>query len=67
MLSARIENPLCRIYGIVQGSAERDSVNGEEVVTATAKLSSGEKIPPYTTWIFLDKYDSFILIMFPAF
>lgn len=64
MLSARIENPLCKVSGIVQGSADRDCVDGEEVVSSiTAKLPYVENIPPYTTWIFLDKYDNVIFLL----
>lgn len=63
MLSARIENPLCKVPGIVQGSADRDCIDGEEVVSSTtAKLPYVENIPPYTTWIFLDKYDNVIFL-----
>ncbi|KAE8723216.1 putative GRAS family transcription factor [Hibiscus syriacus] len=44
MLSARIQIPLCKL------------ANGHEVVSSTSvKLPYVEKLPPYTTWIFLDK------------
>ncbi|XP_059311800.1 histone-lysine N-methyltransferase EZA1 isoform X2 [Lycium ferocissimum] len=56
MLSLRISNPLCEVGGFLQGSGDRDYANGEEVVSSTtAKLPLIENIPPYTTWIFLDK------------
>nr|XP_027118503.1 histone-lysine N-methyltransferase EZA1-like isoform X1 [Coffea arabica] len=55
MLLARIENPLCKFNGLAQGW-ERDSFNAEEALSSTtAKLPLMENIPPYTTWIFLDK------------
>nr|BAC84952.1 PHCLF3 [Petunia x hybrida] len=56
MLSLRVANPLCKVGGLLQGSGDRDYANGEEVVSSTtAKLPVIEKIPPYTTWIFLDR------------
>ncbi|XP_022757869.1 histone-lysine N-methyltransferase EZA1-like isoform X2 [Durio zibethinus] len=56
MLSSRIEIPLCKYTGFSQVSGDRDYANGHEVVSPTsAKLPYIEKLPPYTTWIFLDK------------
>ncbi|XP_031100581.1 histone-lysine N-methyltransferase EZA1 [Ipomoea triloba] len=56
MLSSRIENPLCKVSGLIQESGERDCASGQEVVTVTtAKLPFVDKLPPYTTWIFLDR------------
>lgn len=59
LLSSRIEIPLSKYSGFAQGSSgDRDYVNGHEVVCSTSiKLPYIEKIPPYTTWIFLDRYD----------
>ncbi|KAI3449392.1 hypothetical protein Pfo_006057 [Paulownia fortunei] len=55
-LSLRMNYPLCKVSGLAQGSADRDDVNSEEVVfSTTAKLPLIERIPPYTTWIFLDR------------
>lgn len=57
MLSTRMESPLCKVNGLAQGSGLRDLVNGEEAVSSTtAKLPLVEKIPPYTTWMFLDRF-----------
>nr|GMD13793.1 histone-lysine N-methyltransferase EZA1 isoform X1 [Ipomoea batatas] len=57
MLSSRIENPLCKVSGLIQESGERDCASGQEVVSVTtAKLPFVDKLPPYTTWIFLDRY-----------
>ncbi|KDO86985.1 hypothetical protein CISIN_1g002895mg [Citrus sinensis] len=48
--------PLCKYSGFPQGLGDRDYVNSHEVVLSTSsKLSHVQKIPPYTTWIFLDK------------
>ncbi|KAJ6400959.1 hypothetical protein OIU84_016392 [Salix udensis] len=56
MISVRIGAPLCKYSGFAQGSGDKDLINGHEVVVATStKLPFVEKIPPYTTWIFLDK------------
>lgn len=53
MLFLRTEKPLCKINGFSRGS---DNSNIQEVVCSTsAKLPSMENIPPYTTWIFLDR------------
>ncbi|XP_011082416.1 histone-lysine N-methyltransferase EZA1 isoform X1 [Sesamum indicum] len=55
-LSLRMDNPLCKVGGLTQGSVDRDNVDNEEVVfSTTAKLPLIEKLPPYTTWIFLDR------------
>ncbi|KAL0457574.1 UNVERIFIED_CONTAM: Histone-lysine N-methyltransferase EZA1 [Sesamum latifolium] len=55
-LSFRMDNPLCKVSGLNQGSVDRDNVDNEEVVfSTTAKLPLIEKLPPYTTWIFLDR------------
>lgn len=63
MLSLRISSPLCKVGGLVQGSGERDYANGEEVVSSIiARLPFIQNIPPYTTWIFLDKYVIIIAI-----
>ncbi|OVA16776.1 SANT/Myb domain [Macleaya cordata] len=56
MLLFRIESPLCKLSGYAQGLGEKDNVNSQEVFPSTTiKLPFIEKIPPYTTWIFLDK------------
>ncbi|KAM7495796.1 hypothetical protein LguiA_020210 [Lonicera macranthoides] len=56
MLSSRIKNPLSQFSGLAQGLGDKDYVNSQEVVSLiSAKLPIIEKIPPYTTWIFLDR------------
>lgn len=58
ILSSRIENPLCKFGGFAQASGDKDYVNVQEVVySISAKLPYIENIPPYTTWIFLDRYE----------
>jgi histone-lysine N-methyltransferase EZH2 len=56
MLSARIENPLSKFKELFQGSGEKDYIISQEVASFTStKLPAVEKIPSYTTWIFLDR------------
>ncbi|KAL1543964.1 [histone H3]-lysine(4) N-trimethyltransferase [Salvia divinorum] len=56
LLSLRMNYPLCKVSGLVQESEDRDGDNSEEVVfSTTAKLPLVERIPSYTTWIFLDR------------
>ncbi|KAH6766456.1 SET domain-containing protein [Perilla frutescens var. hirtella] len=56
LLSLRMNYPLCKVSGLVQGFEGRDDDTSEEVVfSTTAKLPPIERIPPYTTWIFLDR------------
>ncbi|XP_031260080.1 histone-lysine N-methyltransferase EZA1-like [Pistacia vera] len=48
--------PLCKYSGFTQGLGDKEYANCHEVVFSTStKLPYMEKIPPYTTWIFLDK------------
>ncbi|XP_073022642.1 histone-lysine N-methyltransferase EZA1 isoform X1 [Primulina eburnea] len=62
-LSLRMVNPLCKVSGLAEGSADRDAINNSRENTssediafsATAKLPLVEKLLPYTTWIFLDR------------
>jgi hypothetical protein len=57
ILSSRIERPLCKFNGFAQGLGDKDYFNGHEVVLSTStKLPHVERLPPYTTWIFLDRY-----------
>ncbi|KAL2510482.1 Histone-lysine N-methyltransferase EZA1 [Abeliophyllum distichum] len=55
-LSLRMDNPLSKVSGFFHGYGDRDYVNTEEVVfSATAKLPLIQKIPRYTTWMFLHR------------
>ena len=54
----QIGNPLCTFSDFAQGSGDKDCVNIQEVVfSVSTNPPCIEKIPPYTTWIFLDWYD----------
>lgn len=61
--------PLCKVSGLIQGSSDRDDPDSEEVVfSTTAKLPSIDRIPPYTSWIFLDRYElSWMHLLFRVF
>lgn len=57
MLLSRMELPLCKLSGIAYGAGDKDYINNQEVVYSfSIKLPYIEKLPPYTTWIFLDRY-----------
>lgn len=65
-LSINVDNPLCKCVAFTQGSGEKDGTGSHEVVCFTnTKLPYIEKLPPYTTWIFLDRYDSVQVLLFP--
>lgn len=55
-LSSRMDCPLYKIRGLIEGSEGRDDDNGEEIVfSTTTKFPPIERIPSYTTWIFLHR------------
>ncbi|XP_076905477.1 histone-lysine N-methyltransferase EZA1-like isoform X1 [Bidens hawaiensis] len=53
MLSSRIKNPLCILTGPNQISGDDNNSSQEAAISVSAKLPAADKIPPYTTWIFL--------------
>ncbi|KAK1278495.1 Histone-lysine N-methyltransferase EZ2 [Acorus gramineus] len=71
MLCYRIKNPLCKTSEPNMGSADKENVSGQEEVFSSMmafrnscdgnifarpiKLPYVEKIPPYTTWMFLGR------------
>lgn len=55
---SRIRSPMCKYTGYVPVPGDKDGISGHEVMTPTStKLPLIDKIPPYTTWIFLDRYE----------
>lgn len=57
MFAWRIEHPLCKLSGLARGYGDKDHVNFHEVSSLpSSKLPQTDKLPPYTTWIFLDRY-----------
>lgn len=56
MLTARMENPLHIYGGLAQGLGDKDVFNCHDAtISISSKLPLVEKIPSYTTWIFLDR------------
>ncbi|KAL5561018.1 hypothetical protein UlMin_030765 [Ulmus minor] len=56
LLSRRIEHPLYKVSGSAQGFGDRDHISSQDSTpSSSTKLPSVEKLPPYTTWIFLDR------------
>ncbi|XP_022155279.1 histone-lysine N-methyltransferase EZA1 isoform X2 [Momordica charantia] len=56
MLLSRMKLPLCKLSGIAHGAGDKDYINNQEVLySISIKLPYIEKLPPYTTWIFLDR------------
>lgn len=54
ILSSRIERPLSKFIGLPQGLGDKDYFGHEVVLSTSTKLPNVERLPPYTTWIFLD-------------
>ncbi|CAN8308734.1 unnamed protein product [Cochlearia groenlandica] len=55
MFSSRMEKPLCKLNGFANGFGDRDYVPTKEATSPSVKLLKAERIPTYTTWIFLDR------------
>ncbi|KAG2330909.1 hypothetical protein Bca52824_002089 [Brassica carinata] len=55
MFCSRMEKPLCKLNGVPHGVGDRDYIPTKDVVSGSVRLPSAERIPPYTTWIFLDR------------
>ncbi|KAF7804926.1 histone-lysine N-methyltransferase EZA1-like isoform X1 [Senna tora] len=56
MLATRIDHPICKFSGFSQVSGDKDHTNNQEVLSATSvKIPYIEKLPPYTSWIFLER------------
>lgn len=63
-LSIKVDNPLCKYAAFTQGSGDKDGNGSNEVVLYTiTKLPYIEKLPPCTTWIFLDRYNRMLVLL----
>lgn len=53
-----MEKPLCSLDGVPLGVGDRDYIQTKDVVvlSGTVRLPFADRIPPYTTWIFLDRH-----------
>ncbi|KAH1058224.1 hypothetical protein GYH30_002673 [Glycine max] len=55
ILSSRIDHPLCKFSGFSPVWGDKDH-NNQDVLSATSiKMPYIETLPPYTSWIFLDR------------
>lgn len=64
ILSSRIENPLGKFGAFVHGSGDKDGIYNHELSSFVGiRLPYTEKLPPYTTWIFLDRYDFLVTLV----
>ncbi|XP_061338396.1 histone-lysine N-methyltransferase EZA1-like isoform X4 [Gastrolobium bilobum] len=55
MLSSRIDHPLCIFSGFSQVSGDKDHSNQDVLSATSVKIPCIERLPPYTSWIFLDR------------
>ncbi|KAG6417779.1 hypothetical protein SASPL_119972 [Salvia splendens] len=53
-----MNHPLSKVSGLVQGSEDDADKSKEVVFSRTVTLPLIERIPSYTTWIFLDRYQN---------
>lgn len=59
---SRIDRPLCKFNGFSPVSGDKDH-NNQDVLSATSiKIPYIERLPPYTSWIFLDRCFNFQII-----
>ncbi|XP_020226461.1 histone-lysine N-methyltransferase EZA1 isoform X3 [Cajanus cajan] len=57
ILSSRMDHPLCKFSGFSPVSGDKDH-NNQDLLSATTpsiKIPYIERLPPYTSWIFLDR------------
>lgn len=66
MFSSRMEKPLCKLNGVPHGVGDRDYIPTKDVVSGSVRVHSAERIPPYTTWIFLDRHVLCYFILLPV-
>lgn len=55
ILSSRMDDPLCKFSGFTQGSGDKDHSNPDMLSVTSIKIPYIERLPPYTSWIFLDR------------
>lgn len=55
ILSSRMDRPLCKFYGFTQGPGDRNQGNQDMSSATSIKIPRMERLPPYTSWIFLDR------------
>lgn len=55
ILSSRMDHPLCKFSGFTQDSGDKDGSNQDISPATSIKIPRIEILPPYTSWIFLDR------------
>ncbi|KAL2598792.1 hypothetical protein AAZV13_10G011800 [Glycine max] len=55
ILSSRIDHPLCKFSGFSPVSGDKDHSNQDALSATSIKIPYIETLPPYTSWIFLDR------------
>ncbi|CAJ1969826.1 unnamed protein product [Sphenostylis stenocarpa] len=55
ILSSRINRPLCKFSGFSPVSGDKDHSNQDVLSATSIKIPFVERLPPYTSWIFLDR------------
>lgn len=60
MLSSRIGKPLSKFNGFPKDMIEKDRINNADLsLTKTIRIPKKEKIPPYTSWVYVVRYAYF--------
>ncbi|XP_068493485.1 histone-lysine N-methyltransferase EZA1-like isoform X1 [Phaseolus vulgaris] len=52
---SRIDRPLCKFSGFSPVSVDKDHSNQDVLSATSIKIPYIERLPPYTSWIFLDR------------
>jgi histone-lysine N-methyltransferase EZH2 len=55
ILSSRMDHPLCQFNGFTQGSVDKNHSNQDISSATSIKIPRVERLPPFTSWIFLDR------------
>ena len=61
---SRIDRPLCKFSGFSPVSGDKDHSNQDVLSATSIKIPYIERLPPYTSWIFLDRCFNFQIINF---
>jgi len=59
---SRIDRPLCKFSGFSPVSVDKDHSNQDVLSATSIKIPYIERLPPYTSWIFLDRCFNFQII-----
>ena len=59
---SRIDRPLCKFSGFSPVPGDKDHSNQDVLSATSIKIPYIERLPPYTSWIFLDRCFNFQII-----